>query len=48
MIARCAEVSFAKQAIVELSSGIVVGYTVVDGPIWMITDGWSGATARLH
>jgi RimJ/RimL family protein N-acetyltransferase len=30
MIARCAEVSFAKQAIVELSSGIVVGYTGVD------------------
>lgn len=30
MIARCAEVSFAKQAIVELSSGMVIGYTGVD------------------
>jgi RimJ/RimL family protein N-acetyltransferase len=36
MIARCAEVSFAKQAIVELSSGIVVGYTGVD---WIELDG---------
>jgi RimJ/RimL family protein N-acetyltransferase len=36
MIARCAEVSFAKQAIVELSSGNVVGYTGVD---WIDLDG---------
>src|SRR5262245_41861991 len=36
MIARCAEVSFAKQATVELSSGIVVGYTGVD---WIDLDG---------
>lgn len=36
MLARCAEVSFAKQAIVELSSGIVVGYTGVD---WIDLDG---------
>jgi RimJ/RimL family protein N-acetyltransferase len=36
MVARCAEVSFAKQAIVELSSGIVVGYTGVD---WIDLDG---------
>jgi RimJ/RimL family protein N-acetyltransferase len=36
MIARCAEVPFAKQAIVELSSGIVVGYTGVD---WIDLDG---------
>src|SRR5262245_14252926 len=36
MIARCAEVSFAKQAIVELSSGMVVGYTGVD---WIDLDG---------
>jgi RimJ/RimL family protein N-acetyltransferase len=37
MIARCAEVSFAKQAIVELSSGIVIGYTGVD---WIDLDGY--------
>jgi hypothetical protein len=30
MMARCAEVSFAKQPIVERSSGRVVGYTGVD------------------
>jgi RimJ/RimL family protein N-acetyltransferase len=30
MIARCAEISFAKQTIVEISSGTVVGYTGVD------------------
>jgi RimJ/RimL family protein N-acetyltransferase len=30
MMARCAEISFAKQAIVELASGVVVGYTGVD------------------
>ena len=30
MIARCAEISFAKQAIVEVSSGTVIGYTGVD------------------
>ena len=36
MIARCTEVSFAKQAIVELASGMVVGYTGVD---WIDLDG---------
>lgn len=36
MVALCAEVSFAKQAIVELSSGVVVGYTGVD---WIELDG---------
>ncbi|WBB72048.1 GNAT family N-acetyltransferase [Micromonospora sp. WMMD1128] len=36
MLARCAEVSFAKQAIVELSSGVVVGYTGVD---WIDLEG---------
>jgi RimJ/RimL family protein N-acetyltransferase len=36
MLARCAEVPFAKQAIVELSSGTVVGYTGVD---WIDLDG---------
>jgi RimJ/RimL family protein N-acetyltransferase len=36
MVARCAEVSFAKQPIVELSSGVVVGYTGVD---WIDLDG---------
>ena len=30
MRARCAEVSFAKQPIVERSSGVVIGYTGVD------------------
>ena len=30
MLERCAEVSFAKQAIVELSTGEIVGYTGVD------------------
>jgi len=30
MLARCAEISFAKQPIVERSSGVVVGYTGVD------------------
>jgi RimJ/RimL family protein N-acetyltransferase len=30
MLARCSEISFAKQPIVERSSGIVVGYTGVD------------------
>ena len=30
MLARCAELSFAKQPIVEGSSGIVIGYTGVD------------------
>ena len=30
MLARCAELSFAKQAVVERSSGVVVGYTGVD------------------
>ncbi|MET9302754.1 GNAT family N-acetyltransferase [Micromonospora aurantiaca (nom. illeg.)] len=35
-IALCAEVSFAKQAIVELSSGVVVGYTGVD---WIDLEG---------
>ena len=36
MLARCAEVSFAKQAIVEVSSGLVIGYTGVD---WIDLDG---------
>jgi RimJ/RimL family protein N-acetyltransferase len=36
MIARCAEIPFAKQAIVELSTGVVVGYTGVD---WIDLDG---------
>lgn len=36
MLATCASVSFAKQAIVELSSGTVVGYTGVD---WFDIDG---------
>jgi RimJ/RimL family protein N-acetyltransferase len=36
MIARCAEIPFAKQAIVELASGAVVGYTGVD---WIDLDG---------
>ncbi|MBG6105904.1 RimJ/RimL family protein N-acetyltransferase [Micromonospora vinacea] len=36
MILRCAEVSFAKQAIVDLSSGVVVGYTGVD---WIDLEG---------
>lgn len=36
MLARCMEISFAKQAIVELSSGVVVGYTGVD---WIDLDG---------
>ena len=30
MLARCDELSFAKQAIVERSSGVVIGYTGVD------------------
>jgi RimJ/RimL family protein N-acetyltransferase len=30
MLARCAEIPFAKQAVVELSTGNVVGYTGVD------------------
>jgi RimJ/RimL family protein N-acetyltransferase len=36
MLARCEEISFAKQAIVELSSGVVIGYTGVD---WIEFDG---------
>jgi len=36
MVARCADVSFAKQAVVELSSGTIVGYTGVD---WIELDG---------
>lgn len=36
MLARCAELSFAKQPIVERSSGIVIGYTGVD---WIEVDG---------
>lgn len=36
MIARCAEIPFAKQAVVEVSSGEVVGYTGVD---WIELDG---------
>jgi RimJ/RimL family protein N-acetyltransferase len=46
MIARCAEISFAKQAIVELSSGTVVGYTGVD---WIDLDGrrWLECGYRL-
>jgi RimJ/RimL family protein N-acetyltransferase len=40
MLARCAEVSFAKQPIVELSTGDIVGYTGVDrieidGRLWL-------------
>ena len=36
MLARCAELSFAKQAIVERCSGVVIGYTGVD---WIEFDG---------
>lgn len=36
MLARCMELSFAKQPIVERRSGIVVGYTGVD---WIEVDG---------
>lgn len=36
MLARCSELSFAKQAIVERCSGVVVGYTGVD---WIEFDG---------
>jgi RimJ/RimL family protein N-acetyltransferase len=36
MLARCAELSFAKQPIVERSSGVVIGYTGVD---WIDIDG---------
>ena len=36
MLARCAEFSFAKQAIVERCSGVVIGYTGVD---WIEFDG---------
>ena len=36
MLARCAELSFAKQPIVERCSGVVIGYTGVD---WIELDG---------
>jgi RimJ/RimL family protein N-acetyltransferase len=36
MLARCAELSFAKQPIVERCSGVVIGYTGVD---WIDFDG---------
>ncbi len=36
MLARCAELAFAKQAIVERRSGVVIGYTGVD---WIELDG---------
>ena len=36
MLARCVELSFAKQAIVERRSGVVIGYTGVD---WIEVDG---------
>lgn len=36
MVARCLELSFAKQAIVERCSGVVIGYTGVD---WIELDG---------
>jgi RimJ/RimL family protein N-acetyltransferase len=36
MLARCEELSFAKQAIVERRSGVVIGYTGVD---WIKLDG---------
>jgi RimJ/RimL family protein N-acetyltransferase len=36
MLARCAELSFAKQPIVERRSGVVIGYTGVD---WIDFDG---------
>jgi RimJ/RimL family protein N-acetyltransferase len=36
MLARCAELSFAKQPIVERCSGVVIGYTGVD---WIDLDG---------
>jgi RimJ/RimL family protein N-acetyltransferase len=40
MLARCAEVPFAKQPVVERSSGVVIGYTGVDrirfeGRLWL-------------
>ena len=36
MLARCAELSFAKQPVVERCSGVVIGYTGVD---WIELDG---------
>ena len=36
MLARCVELSFAKQPIVERCSGVVIGYTGVD---WIGFDG---------
>ena len=47
MVAVCEAVPFGKQPVVELSSGLVVGYSGVDTSTLKAGPGWNGATGGV-